>query len=100
MKRGPNVGQLLMAKALDELKLSYAREVQFYAPRKWRFDFVVDQSIAIEVDGYYAGHHGTGFGSDNEKQNVATMMGFRCLRFSTNDVKRGKAKAFLQEWLR
>jgi very-short-patch-repair endonuclease len=105
MKRGPNVGQILMAKFLTELGIEYVTEYRFDEKRKWRFDFLlcdrpeVFTSLAIEVDGYHAGKHGKGYGSDNEKANTATMMGYRLLRFSTQDVSTGIAKAFLQKWL-
>jgi very-short-patch-repair endonuclease len=70
------------------------------ADRKWRWDFFLpDHRIVIEVDGYFKGRHGAGWGSDNEKANHGTMAGVRVLRFSTKDVETGKAKAFLSVWL-
>jgi len=105
MKAKPNVGQILMAKHLAELGLEFVMEYRFDEKRKWRFDFLLcDQpevftSLAIEIDGYFNGRHGAGWGSDNEKANTAALMGYRVLRFSTQDVKTGKAKAFLQECL-
>jgi very-short-patch-repair endonuclease len=94
-----NVGQTLLAIHLKELQLEFREQYQFHH-RKWRLDFYLpEHRIGIEVDGYFAGKHGAGYGADNEKQNTATMCGIRMLRFSTNDVKRGKAKEFLQDWL-
>jgi very-short-patch-repair endonuclease len=95
-----NEAQLLMAIHLRELRLRFRREVPVCGWRKWRWDFLLpDHNIAIEIDGYFAGRHGAGWGGDNEKQNTGVMLGFRPLRFSTNDVKRGKARAFLKEHL-
>lgn len=94
-----NVGETLMAIHLRELGLGFDTQARVFPDRKWKWDFLVADNILIEIDGYFAGHHGAGYGSDNEKANTATMMGFRCLRFSTNDVKRGKAKEFLKQWL-
>jgi very-short-patch-repair endonuclease len=95
-----NVGQVLMATHLRELGLAFAEQVPVTDGRRWKWDFLLpDYRIVIEVDGYFKGRHGAGWGSDNEKANHGTMAGIRVLRFSTDDVKRGKAKAFLQEWL-
>lgn len=93
-----NVGETLLAIHLKELGLKFQEQVSFHETRKWRFDFVVEQSIAIEIDGYHKGKHGAGYGADNEKANMATMMGFRVLRFSTSDVRTGKAREFLKHW--
>lgn len=99
MKQGPNKGQILFAKHLRELGLVFLEQLKFHSKRKWRFDFVlISSNIAIEIDGMYAGRH-QGWGKDYEKQNVATMMGYRLLRFTTQEVERGKAKQFLAEWL-
>ena len=100
MKSKPNVGQILMATHLKELGLGFCEQFKFHQDRKWLLDFYLPEyAIGIEIDGYFAGKHGAGYGSDNEKQNTATMSGIRMLRFSTNAVKRGEAKQFLSEWL-
>lgn len=104
-KSTKSVAEILLATHLDELGLQYRREWRFYHPRRWRFDFVLGDfvgqywepnHIAIEIDGYFKGRHGAGWGSDNDKQNHGTMLGWRILRFSTNDVMRGRAKEFLR----
>lgn len=95
-----NIGETLLGKFLDELGITYATQVPVTALRRWRWDFFLpDYRIAIEVDGYHAGKHGAGYGADNAKANHGTMAGVRVLRFSTQDVRTGKAKIFLQEWL-
>lgn len=99
MKQSPNKGQILFAKHLAELKLAFREQVQFKPDRRWKFDFVLmDSMIAIEIDGMYKGRH-QGWGGDYEKQNVAIMLGWRVLRFTTREVERGKAKAWLAEWI-
>jgi len=90
--------EILFAKHLKELKLSYWIEVQVCKERKWRWDFVVQSikgPLAIEIDGYHKGRHGAGWGADNEKRNTGTMMGYKVLVFSTNAVLNGSAKEFL-----
>jgi len=95
-----NQGQILLAIHLKELGVLFRQQEPVCPERKWRLDFYLqDYGIGIEVDGYFAGKHGAGYGSDNEKSNTATMLGIRMLRFSTNDVKRGKAKQFMEQWL-
>lgn len=89
----------LLAKHLKELGLKFCTEVYVTPLRKWRWDYVLtDHRIAIEIDGYFMGRH-QGWGKDNDKQNYGVMLGWRPLRFSTNDVLRGRAKAFLAEHL-
>jgi very-short-patch-repair endonuclease len=93
-----------MEEHLRELGLSWLKEVRFHAERRWRFDYMLlDAQVAIEIEGaiWTRGRHvrGAGFQADMNKYNHATMMGYRVLRFSTEDVLRGRAKAFLAEWL-
>lgn len=93
--------ELLFAVHLKELGQRFRWHVKFHCVRKWEWDFVLlDHGIAIEIDGYFKGRHGAGWGADNEKRNTGTMMGYRVLVFSTKDVSRGKAKAFLAEFLK
>jgi len=87
--------------------LKWEAEYRFHGQRKWRFDYVVrltnGEPLAIEIDGgiYSQGRHtrGTGYQKDLDKLNQATVMGYRVLRFSTTDVLRGRARAFLKEHL-
>jgi len=90
--------EILFAKHLEELGVRFERETPVCAGRKWRLDFTLAKwSVAVEIDGYFRGRHGAGWGADNEKRNTATMMGWRVLTFSTNEVKDGRAIAFLKE---
>jgi hypothetical protein len=111
-----NPAHILLEKHLDELGLSFTAEYRFAHPkRNWRFDYVVGphglilpddraKALAIEIEGaiWNRGRHtrGKGYQGDLDKYNHATMMGYRVLRFSTEDVLRGRAKVFLQEHLR
>ena len=71
-------------------------EHKFHDTRKWRIDFaIIDLKIGIEIEGgvWSGGRHtlGNGFIEDMEKYNAATMMGYQVIRFSTEQVKSGKA---------
>jgi hypothetical protein len=109
---------ILFEKHLKELGLYATKEVQFHDTRKWRFDFLLFRfverieggalfgeplKVAVEIEGaiWSRGRHtrGKGYQADLDKYNHATMMGYRVLRFSTEDVLRGRAKAFLAEHL-
>jgi very-short-patch-repair endonuclease len=97
---------ILLAKHLEELGLPFATEVRFHPQRLWRWDFAItDARIAIEIQGaIWAGRkggHTGGFGAqrDMDKRNAGVMLGWRVLTFSTADVLKGRAKAFLQEHL-
>jgi very-short-patch-repair endonuclease len=96
----------LFKKHLRELNLCWQSEVKFHQLRKWQFDFVLGQDgeplhIAVEIEGgiWAAGRHtrGAGYQKDLDKYNAATIRGWRVLRFSTEDIMRGRAKAFLAE---
>lgn len=93
-------GEEVLAIHLTELGLLFVRQYGVIGNRKWKWDFYLPvEHIAIEVDGYFKGRHGKGWGADYEKQNTGTMLGYRVLRFSSTEAKNGKAKEFLQEWL-
>jgi very-short-patch-repair endonuclease len=95
-----NIGETLLATFLNELGIDFETQTPVCPGRRWRWDFYLRRyAVAIEVDGYFNGKHGAGFGADNEKANFGTMNGIRVLRFSTEYVKTGKAKDFLAEWL-
>lgn len=105
MKRTFNPATILFRKHLRELGLPYTEEFKFNEQRRWRADFhLPDQRILIEIEGsvFTAGRHtrGKGFEADCLKYNHATMAGYRLLRFSTQQVLRGTARAFLAEHLK
>ena len=111
-ERKPNQAHLLLEKHLTELDIQFVKEYHFALPKRhWRFDYllcdgeenVTSLNVAVEIEGglFSAGRHtrGKGYQADLDKYNAATMMGYRVLRFSTADVLRGRAKAFLAEHL-
>lgn len=99
-KSTKSVAETLFAKHLKELKLDFQTQYKFHDDRRWKADFYISSlGIIIEVDGYFKGRHGAGWGADNEKRNVATMYGYRVLVFSTRDVLNGTAKEFIKSWL-
>jgi hypothetical protein len=110
-----NPAHILFEKHLKELGLDFIAEHRFHEQRKWRLDYTIVETlgkgeltsnlgIAIEIEGaiWSRGRHtrGKGFQADLDKYNHATMMGYRVLRFSTDDIMRGRAKAFLAEHLK
>ena len=88
-----------LALQLTAHKLPFQREFRFHPERKWRFDFLVADDLAVEVEGgiWLAGRHsrGGGFEKDAEKYNTAVILGYRVLRVSTGQVKKGIALGWI-----
>ena len=89
-------GEVILATALKTLKIEFEQEFKFHPTRKWRADFhLKGKEILVEVEGgiWSNGRHtrGKGYLGDLEKYNEATMMGYQVIRFSTEQVKSGKA---------
>jgi hypothetical protein len=110
-----NQAHILFEKHLSELGLQFRREWRFHPERKWRFDYALGDfvdgqhwepnRIGIEIQGgFYRGVGGhnsiNGMQRDMDKLNHAVMLGWRVLHFSSADVLRGRARAFLKEHLR
>ena len=77
-------------------------EHEFYDGRKWRFDFAWPaECIALEVEGgtWNQGRHqtGAGFSADCEKYNMATLLGWRVLRVTGDQIKSGQAIQWLMQ---
>lgn len=99
----------VLEKHLGELGVEFERECRFCPNRRWRADYrlkavlVLGTPILLEIDGavYAQGRHnrGKGFEGDMRKINQAQALGYMVLRFSTNMVQRGEARAFLKEHL-
>jgi very-short-patch-repair endonuclease len=87
-------GEERLAMQLRIEKIPFVREFQFDPQRNWRFDFLLPGKIVVEVDGgaYTGGRHtrATGFINDMEKLNAATLLGYRVLRYTPDQVKKGK----------
>lgn len=98
------MAQVLLSDHLAELGILHRQEERF-CERKWRLDFYLTEfRIGIEIQGgiWTGGRHarGAGYQNDCDKANTATMMGIRLLRFTTEDVMKGRAKQFLGEWIK
>ena len=81
------------------------REYQFSPTRKFRWDFAwVDQKLGVEVQGgiWINGGHSRGSGQlrDNEKQAEAAALGWRFFNVASNDIKEGRAIAWIERCLR
>lgn len=71
-------------------------EYRVVPTRRWRFDFAFpDKLIAVEIEGgtWVQGRHSRGVGieKDCEKYAEATILGWRILRVTTDQVRRGQA---------
>jgi very-short-patch-repair endonuclease len=104
MKAQPNLVHELFAKHLTELGLRFEREVRFHPLRRWLWDFTLpEHRIAIEIQGaIWAGRKGghtggKGMQRDMDKRNAGAMLAWCLLTFSTQDISRGRAKAFIAE---
>ena len=89
-------GEQTLSLQLKALRIEFEQEFEFHPTRKWRADFhLKDKKILVEVEGgiWSNGRHtrGKGYLGDLEKYNAATMMGYQVIRFSTEQVKSGKA---------
>lgn len=76
-------------------------ELQFAAPRKWRFDYAWSpQRIALEKEGgiFSGGRHSRGKGmlADMEKYNYAAMLGWRVIRYTPDQLQRGECLSLLK----
>lgn len=100
-----SLGEETLLLQLRALKLpAPEREYRFAPPRRWRFDFCYPgRMLAIEVEGgtWIGGRHGrgTGYANDLEKYNQAVVMGWRVLRYTTDQVVSGAAVAQIAEVL-
>ncbi len=78
---------------LIALKMPFVKEYKFSSTRKFRFDFaIIDMTIkiAIEYEGIYAAGKSrhtttTGYSTDLQKYNLATVEGWKILRYSANN---------------
>ncbi|KWQ05257.1 hypothetical protein SE27_08295 [Acinetobacter harbinensis] len=91
-----SVGESELVIQLKALKIEFEQEFKFHPKRKWRADFhLVEKMILVEVEGgiWSGGRHtrGKGYLGDMEKYNAATVMGYRVIRFSTEQVISGLA---------
>jgi hypothetical protein len=108
-----NPAHILFEKHLTELGLYFIAEYCFHPKRKWRADYFIGDDpeflemprmygdTLIEIEGAIFSHgrdtRGKGYQKDLDKYNAAIAEGFKVYRFYTQDVLRGRAKAFLAE---
>lgn len=121
-KRAPSQLEEALAFQLTALKIPFVREYKFARDavgnpktgirkrlneqglKDWRFDFALPtERIAIEVEGgiFTGGRHtrGAGFREDCYKYNHALLLGWRVLRFTGQEIKRGEALAMIEKLL-
>lgn len=88
--------EILYQQIIDDKLPKPEREYKFHPKRKWRFDLAWPVAfIAVEIEGgvWVQGRHnrGKGFLNDIEKYNTATILGWKVLRFSGEDIYNGEA---------
>ncbi len=86
----------------SDLGVLCVKEHKFHPKRKWRFDYAIpDHKIALEVEGgvWTGGRHtsSSGFLKDMEKYNTATLMGWRVLRTTPDELLRTATLRMLQD---
>ena len=79
-------------------------EFRFCPTRKWRSDFAYpERKVLIEIEGgvWTEGRHvrGRGYLADIEKYNTAALMGYRLLRVTPDDVRKGRALKLISQEL-
>ena len=85
--------EMRFARIIDAADLPLpVTEYRFHPTRRWRFDFAwPEHKLAVEIEGgaWTGGRHtrGSGFVSDCDKYNAATILGWRVLRFTTSHLR-------------
>jgi len=101
-------GEETLALHLKTQGIKFYREVKIVSPlngRGYIYDFELDgYGILIEVQGgtHSGGAHtrGTSYQRDVTKMNSATLLGYKVVWFTTDDVKKGNAINFLIELIK
>lgn len=98
--RGEDRGSDLELEMLARLRAAQcdpeAREYQFAAPRRWRFDFAWPSiRLAVEVQGgvWSGGRHvrPAGFSAECERRNAAALAGWCVLEYTADAIHSGRA---------
>lgn len=94
--KAPSPGEAAFSLHCKAEGLIPAHEYHFCEGRRWRFDFAfVGQKIAVEVEGgtWIGGRHtrGSSFAADCNKYNRAALLGWRVLRYPTEQIMDGTA---------
>lgn len=95
-ERVASEGEATLVQHLKTYNIEFQTEFKFNLERKWRADFhLVGKMILIEVEGgiWSNGRHtrGKGYLGDMKKYNSAQELGYSVYRYSTEQVKSGKA---------
>ena len=97
-----STGELEMEFLLRSEGIEFETEYRFHPTRKWRFDFVVDKRVAIEVEGglFSRGRHtrGKGYIGDMQKYNAAQIGGWKILRYGTGQINNNVIIDILSIW--
>ena len=99
-----NPAETLMAIHLGELGLRFERQYRYVPGRRFRADFALpEHRLLIEVVGgvYTYQAHGSikGVKADMERLNLATLHGWKLLRFTPHEVDVGYAKETVERTL-
>ena len=83
----------MISGALSMLKIDHVREYKFLHDRRFRFDIAIpNEKIAVEFEGgiFKNGRHtrGIGYAKDVKKYNLATMHGWKLLRYTSAEVNK------------
>jgi len=86
-----NIRILAFETELKTKKIEFVKEYRFHSERRWRFDYAIPSyKIACEIEGgcWIRGRHSRGAGmiADMEKYNTATILGWRILRYTPQDI--------------
>ena len=92
-KHHPDYVGIMKQHIESSLKVECVREYKFFHDRRFRFDLAIPKHmIAIEYEGgiFTNGAHTRGkhYTSDCKKYNLATMNGWKLLRYTTEDTKK------------
>ena len=98
----PQKIDLFVCLCKSDLREECVKELKFHPKRKWRFDYALPaHKIALEVEGgvWTGGRHtsSTGFLKDMEKYNTATLMGWRVLRTTPDELLRSATLQMLRD---
>lgn len=93
--------EIILESLLAKFKLNYVKEYKFYPNRKWRLDyFLPDKLTGIEIEGstFSNGRHtrGIGYGNDCKKYNMVSLLGFKLIRFTTDDFRKGNVNYVIE----
>ena len=101
----PSVGEAVLCRHLDALKIDYEQEFKFHPVRKWRADFLITgYPILVEVEGgvFVNGGHNRGrlYTSNCEKYSSAAILGYYVIRATTDQVKSGECVKWIEEMIK